>query len=129
MQIAEYAKVSGVTKIVLGRTNHSASLFMKSKPLVDRLTSRMEDVDVYIIPDVQPLYKKKRALLRKPEQKFDWKDLGKSLLLTLAATGISFLFYELGLREANIIIVYLLGVLLTAVWTNGYFYGRFWFHY
>lgn len=32
---------------------------MKSKPLVDRLTSRMEDVDVYIIPDVQPLYKKK----------------------------------------------------------------------
>ena len=123
VQIAEYAKVSGVTKIVLGRTNHSASLFMKSKPLVDRLTSRMEDVDVYIIPDVQPLYKKKRALLRKPEQKFDWKDLGKSLLLTLAATGISFLFYELGLREANIIIVYLLGVLLTAVWTNGYFYG------
>ena len=66
-------------------------------------------MDVYIIPDVQPLYKKKRALLRKPEQKFDWKDLGKSLLLTLAATGISFLFYELGLREANIIIVYLLG--------------------
>ena len=123
VQIAEYAKVSGVTKIVLGRTNHSASLFMKSKPLVDRLTSRMEDVDVYIIPDVQPLYKKKRALLRKPEQKFDWKDLGKSLLLTLAATGISFLFYELDLREANIIIVYLLGVLLTAVWTNGYFYG------
>ena len=112
VQIAEYAKVSGVTKIVLGRTNHSASLFMKSKPLVDRL-----------IPDVQPLYKKKRALLRNPEQKFDWRDLGKSLLLTLAATGISFLFYELGLREANIIIVYLLGVLLTAVWTNGYFYG------
>ena len=72
--------------------------------------------------------KKKRALLRKPEQKFDWKDLGKSLLLTLAATGISFLFYELGLREANIIIVYLLGVLLTAVWTNGYSTG-FWFHY
>ena len=80
-------------------------------------------MDVYIIPDVQPLYKKKRALLHKPGQEFSWKDLGKSVLLTLAATGISFLFYELGLREANIIIVYLLGVLLTAVWTNGYFYG------
>ena len=123
VQIAEYAKVSGVTKIVLGRTNHHASLFMKSKTLVDRLTGRMENVDVYIIPDVQPLYKKKRALLHKPGQEFSWKDLGKSVLLTLAATGISFLFYELGLREANIIIVYLLGVLLTAVWTNGYFYG------
>ena len=123
VQIAEYAKVSGVTKIVLGRANHRTALFMKSKPLVDRLTSMMEDVDVYIIPDVQPLYKKKRVLFHKPEQEFSWKDLGKSLLLTIAATGISFLFYELGLREANIIIVYLLGVLLTAVWTNGYIYG------
>lgn len=123
VQIAEYAKVSGVTKIVLGRTNHYTSFFMKSKTLVDRLTSRMEDVDVYIIPDVQPLYKKKRGLLRRPEHGFGWRDFGKSILLTIAATGISFLFYELGLREANIIIVYLLGVLLTAVWTNGYFYG------
>lgn len=123
VQIAEYAKVSGVTKIVLGRTNHHASPLMKSKTLVDRLTSRMEDVDVYIIPDVQPLYKKKRALFHKPEQGFNWKDFGKSILLIIAATGTGFLFYELGLREANIIIVYLLGVLLTAVWTNGYFYG------
>ena len=123
VQIAEYAKVSGVTKIVLGRTNHHASPLMKSKTLVDRLTSRMEDVDVYIIPDVQPLYKKKRALFHKPEQGFNWKDFGKSILLIIAATGTGFLFYELGLREANIIIVYLLGVLLTAIWTNGYFYG------
>lgn len=123
VQIAEYAKVSGVTKIVLGRTNHHASPLMKSKTLVDRLTSRMEDVDVYIIPDVQPLYKKKRALFHKPEQGFNWKDFGKSILLIIAATGTGFLFYELGLREANIIIVYLLGVLHTAVWTNGYFYG------
>ncbi len=123
VQIAEYAKVSGVTKIVLGRTNHHTSPFMKCKTLVDRLTSRMENVDIYIIPDIQPLYNKKRALLRKPEQVLNWKDLGKSILLTAAATCIGFLFYEFGLREANIIIVYLLGVLLTAVWTNGYLYG------
>ena len=122
-QIAEYARVSGVTKIVLGRTNHRTSTFMKNKPLVDRLTSRTENVDVYIIPDVQPLYKKTRGLVHKPEQRFNWKDCVKSILLTIVATGIGFLFYELGLREANIIIVYLLGVLLTAVWTTGYFYG------
>lgn len=123
VQIAEYAKVSGVTKIVLGRTNHHASPLMKSKTLVDRLTSRMENVDVYIIPDVQPLYKKKRTLLCKPEQGFNWRDFGKCILIAIAATGVGFLYYEFGLREANIIIVYLLGVLLTAVWTNGYFYG------
>ena len=122
-QIAEYAKVSGITKIVLGRANHRTSIFMKSKTLADRLTSRIEDLDVYIIPDIQPLYRKRRKLLHRSEQGFSWQDFGKSVLLTVATTGIGSLFYKLGLREANIIIVYLLGVLLTAVWTNGYFYG------
>ena len=96
---------------------------MKSKTLADRLTSRIEDLDVYIIPDIQPLYRKRRKLLHRSEQGFSWQDFGKSVLLTVATTGIGSLFYKLGLREANIIIVYLLGVLLTAVWTNGYFYG------
>lgn len=123
VQIAEYAKISGITKIVLGRTNHKTSLFMKSKTLVDRLTALMENVDIYIIPDVQPLYKKRRTLLRRTKQEFSWRDLLKSLWIILAATGTGFVFYELGLREANIITVYLLGVLLTAIWTNGYFYG------
>ena len=30
-QIAEYAKVSGVTKIVLGRTNHRSRIFSGGK--------------------------------------------------------------------------------------------------
>lgn len=123
VQIAEYAKVSGITKIVLGRTNHKTLPFIKNTTLVDRLTDLMEDVDIYIIPDVQPLYKKSRALLRKTEQQFRWSDFLKSILIIIAATGVSFAFYELGLREANIIIIYLLGVLLTAIWTNGYLYG------
>ncbi len=122
-QIAEYAKISGVTKIVLGRTKHRASPFMKSQTLVDQLTSKIADIDIYIIPDIQPSYKKKRFLLRKTEQKFNWGDFGKAILVTMTATGVGFLFYELGLREANIITVYLLGVLLSAIWTNGYLYG------
>lgn len=123
VQIAEYAKVSGITKIVLGRTNHKSFPFMRNKTLADQLTDLMEDVDIYIIPDVQPLYKKRKALFHKTDRVFSWRDLLKALLLIMATTGVSFLFYEFGLREATIIIVYLLGVLLTAVWTNGYLYG------
>lgn len=33
VQIAEYARVSGVTKIVLGRTNHRSLLFLRAKAL------------------------------------------------------------------------------------------------
>lgn len=123
VQIAEYAKVSGITKIVLGRTNHKSTAFLKSKTLVDKLTKLAGDIDVYIIPDTQPLYKKKASFIHLEDHKFRWTDLLKAVLITAAATGISFCFYTLGLREANIITVYILGVLLTAIWTNGHLYG------
>ena len=123
-QIAEYAKVSGVTKIVLGRTNHQIVWGIRNKTLADKLTNLASDIDIYIIPDSQPIYKKKFSLSgRDEDEKFRWKDLIKTLLITIAATLISFAFYIWGLREANIITIYILGVLLTAVWTHGYLYG------
>lgn len=123
VQIAEYAKVSGITKIVLGRTNHHSSLFPKSKTLVDKLTKMAGDIDIYIIPDTQPLYKKKRILFQTEKHRFSWIDLLKVCFITVAATLIGFGFYLTGLREANIITVYILGVLLTAIWTQGHLYG------
>lgn len=123
-QIAEYAKVSGVTKIVLGRTHHQTVWGIRNKTLADKLINLASDIDIYIIPDSQPLYRKKLALSGGDEDgKFRWKDLIKTLLITIAATLISFAFYIWGLREANIITIYILGVLLTAVWTHGYLYG------
>lgn len=121
-QIAEYAKVSGVTKIVLGRTNHQTFWRTRDKTLVDQLTNLASDIDIYIIPDSQPLYKKKFSLFQKDE-KFRWKDLLKTMFIVVMATSIGFAFYVLGLREANIITIYILGVLLTAVWTHGHLYG------
>lgn len=123
VQIAEYAKVSGITKIVLGRTNQRPRVLMKRKTLSDRLTQLVGDIDIYIIPDTEPSYEKKFFLFRKKEQQFSWPDLLKVLLITLAATVISFGFDFLGIREANIITVYILGVLLTTIWTRGYIYG------
>lgn len=123
VQIAEYAKVSGITKIVLGRTNHKMLRIIKNKTLIDQLSDLMEDIEIYIIPDIQPLYRKKWSLFQKTDNILDGKDVLKALGILVLATAVGFVFYELGLREANIIIVYLLGVLLTAIWTNGYFYG------
>lgn len=83
VQIAEYAKVSGIIKIVLGRTNHNSKPFFKGKTLADKLTKLAGDIDIYIIPDAQPLYKKKFTLLYKQEQKFRWQDLAKVCTITL----------------------------------------------
>jgi len=124
VQIAEYAKISGITKIVLGRTNHKDKFTLQNKVLADKLIKLSGDIDIYIIPDTQPFYKKKLSLFRRDaNEKFQWQDLLKALLIAVAATLISFGFYILGLREANIITVYILGVLLTAVWTHGHLYG------
>lgn len=125
VQIAEYARVSGVTKIILGRTNHRQNLFFRGKTLADRLTNLAGNMDIYIIPDSQPLYKRKQLLFRNDEPWFNWKDLFKTLLVTALATLIGFAFFAAGLRDANIITIYILGVLITAIWTHGHLYGAF----
>lgn len=111
MQIAEYAKVSGVTKIVLGRTNHSQNLLFRRKSLADKLTELAENMDIYIIPDTQPLYKKKPVLAHDDEPWFRWPDLLKTLLVIVLATLVGCISFAAGLRDANIITVYILGVL------------------
>ncbi len=123
VQIAEYAKISGVTKIVLGRTNHRQNPFFRGKSLADKLTNLAGSIDIYIIPDSQPLYQKRRIYRKDDEPWFDWKDVLKTLAITALATVIGFAFFTLGLRDANIITIYILGVLITAIWTHGHLYG------
>lgn len=122
VQIAEYARVSGVTKIVMGRINHKQNLITGKKSLADRLIE-LTDLDVYIIPDHQPLYKKPLGKLHVPKARFTWKDTGIMLASLLFSSLAGFCFYYAGFSESNIITVYILGVLITAVWTNGHFYG------
>lgn len=50
-------------------------------------------------------------------------DLAKSIGILLAASGIGFLFQKLGFAEANIITVYVLGVLLTSAITTHWIYS------
>ena len=122
-QIADYSRTSGVTKIVLGRTNHRRRRgWWNKKALVDRLTELAPNLDVYIIPDRQPAYRPKWKIAPS-ELSFSWKDTGKMLGILAAATLLGELFSRLGFGETNIVTVYILGVLLTATWTEGRLYG------
>ena len=122
VQIAEYARISGVTKIVMGRINHKQNPITGKKSLADRLIE-LTDLDIYIIPDHQPLYKKRLGKLRVPKARFTWKDTGIMLAALLLSSMVGFGFYCAGFSESNIITIYILGVLMTAVWTNGHYYG------
>lgn len=97
MQIAEYARVSGVTKIVMGRVNHKQNPITGKKSLADRLIE-LTDLDVYIIPDHQPLYKKPLGKPRVPRARFTWRDTGITLTSLLLSSIAGFGFYHAGIQ-------------------------------
>lgn len=122
VQIAEYARVSGVTKIIMGRMNHRQNAITGKKSLADRLLE-LTDLDVYIIPDHQPLYKKPLGKLHRPQVHLSWRDTAIMLAALVFSTAVGAVFYYAGFSESNIITVYILGVLMTAVWTGSHLYG------
>lgn len=123
LQIAEYAKISGVTKIVMGRTNHKTGVVFHKKNLADKLIECIGTIDIYIIPDNQPIYKPKKMSFKNETFSFSWIDIGKMFIVLAVSTLICLIFVKYNVSEANIITVYILGVLITSVWTNGQMYG------
>lgn len=122
LQIAEYARISSVSKIVLGRYSAVRNRFFATQTLTERLINYAPKLDIYIIPDkpIKGYHPQKSA---SEKDRFLLRDLLFSLGILAAATGIGFLFYHFGSSEANIITVYILGVLLTAVTTSARAYS------
>ena len=118
-QIAEYARLSGVTKIVVGRSAATRKHPWSKPTLTEKLTAIAPNLDIHIIPDasVDASYRLRKAR-KKLNIKLLFRDLGITLGILLLATLVCFGFAELGFTEVNIITVYLLSVLLTAIITN-----------
>lgn len=117
LQIAEYAKVSRVSKIVLGRTINSKKLFSRAN-FIERLTELAPNIDIHIIPD-EKKQKKSRYFNVEKHYEFSTIDTLKSLALLMISTLIGFLFYYLGFSVANIITIYILGIQINALITKG----------
>ncbi|HAH77916.1 MAG TPA: histidine kinase [Ruminococcaceae bacterium] len=120
-QIAEYAKVSRVSKIVMGRTGHLKGGRRKSG-FVDKLISLAPNLDIYIIPDTQPARRGRAPRFTRPPR-LSFADAAKSAALLALCTLIAFWFASLGLDDANLITVYILGVLVDAMVTNSWVYS------
>lgn len=123
-QIAEYARLSGVTKIVIGQSGIQCRHFFSKPILTERLIALITAADIHIIPDAED-YRNSR---RKPSIPiYPAFPATRDLLLTVgilaAATIVGCFFLQLGFANANIIMVYLLGVLLTSAFTSGYTCG------
>lgn len=118
-QIAEYARLSGVTKIVIGRTAVTRKHLWSKPTLTEKLSAIAPNLDIHIIPDANtnPAYRPQKAK-RRQEPRLLLRDWLVSLLILVVATMVAFSFSKVGFSEANIIAIYLLAVLLTSMATS-----------
>ena len=118
-QIAEFSRLSGVTKIVLGRSGIPHRLLLRKPSLTERLIELTPELDIHIIPDNgvnRLLDTKHREVMHMPS--ISVLDLLKSAGILILVTLIGLLFYNFGFTEANIITLYILGVMLISVYTR-----------
>ena len=121
LQIAEYARISEVTRIVIGKSMMKQGYFHQRRVWTERLTDLVPDLEIHIIPD-SDVYRRYQKRKKFPEwmELPSWKELMLTVLILAAATGIGEIFFRLGFTDANIITVYLFGVMLTSILTSGY---------
>ena len=117
-QIAEFSRLSGVTKIVLGRSGAPRPWIGKGT-LTERLIELAPELDIHIIPDnglTNQISETRREIFHMPV--LSALDLLKSALILALTTLVGLFFYYLGLTDANIMTLYLLGVMLVSVFTK-----------
>ena len=125
-QIIQYAKFRNITKIIIGK-NHKKpnNLFhFYAKDIVDKLMDSNSYIDVYVIPN-STFNKKNSSLIQKNNRTFNVssKEVLISSLILFIATIISLIFDYLGFSEANVIMIYILGVIIINIKTKGYLLG------
>lgn len=124
-QIAEFARLSGVSKVVIGRSSGVKRHLFSKPTLTEKLIANAPNLDVHIIPDTvsdAAVYR-----LRKVKKRnylfFSAADILKCIAILLVSSLIGTVFRNLGFAEANIITVYVLGVLITSVITKHQIYS------
>ena len=120
VQIAEYARLSNVTKIVIGQSNARRNHFLSRMTLTEKLIELVPDIDIHIIPDAvkTKTYQKRPFIwyMEKPSA----RDYFLTAFIFAVCTLIGLLFQKLNFTDTNIVTIYILGVLLTSIVTDGY---------
>ena len=117
-QIAQYVRLSGATKIVLGRSMATRGRLWNKPSITDRLIQLAPGIEIHILPDGEAHVRMLERLKRPESPRISPSDGVKTLVILAMATALSLVFYEMGFGEANIIMAYILGVLMTAVLTS-----------
>ena len=131
VQIAEYARISGVSKIVVGRSPARYGLFRKGKTLVERLAELAPEMETYIIPDAappgkvpaqpSPVLAMLRTMLGTAPR--SWRQWTATAAIMTVCSIAGLLMFSMGMPNGGIAGLYMLGVLGVSILTAGPWYG------
>lgn len=122
-RIAEFARVSGVTKIVLGQSVVTRRNFFGRPTLTEQLISYAPHTDIYIIPDKNPPVEYHPKKASRTSARDVLKNTVLSALILGAATLAGFFLEYMGFAGDSLIMLYILGVVLISVATAGRVYS------
>ena len=124
-QIAEFARLSGASKIVIGRSSATKRHLLSKTTLTEKLIDYAPNLDVHIIPDTvsNAAVYQLRGGRKKNHIVFFATDTLKSTAILILSSLVGMIFQNFGFDEANIITVFILGVLVTAVITKHQIYS------
>lgn len=123
-QIAEYARICGASKIVLGRTNHRIFFGQKRGTLADQVSQFVPDIDIYIIPDTNTHRSDQQSFggmeMIKSKKTVNaeklYVDLAQGALTLGGATFLSLCLERIGFLSENTIMIYLFGILILSMY-------------
>ena len=117
---SEYAQLSNVTEIVIGQSSMKRNYFFSRKTLTEKLIDIVPDIDIHIIPDTVKAENHRKGHLPLHVEKPSIKECFLTVLIFVICTFIGLVFQKFHFSEANVVTIYILGVLLTSILTDGY---------
>ncbi|MYL81958.1 DUF4118 domain-containing protein [Desulfovibrio aerotolerans] len=114
--IVEFARQHNVTRIVIGKPlGRSFFDIFRGSP-VDRLVRESGEIDVHVIKGQDPGNAPRQPPVRRARS-FPWREYAAAGGIVAVATGICFAMYPY-FELANLIMVYLVGVMAASVWLS-----------
>ncbi|KYZ75704.1 histidine kinase [Anaerosporomusa subterranea] len=115
-ELIKVAKAHNVTAIVVGKPRHSWLQELLHGSLVEQLIRLSGGINVYVIQASAETKKSPKVVTKLPaEEQSNWKNYLGGLLMAGLVSVVSWFFAE-ELQPVNIALLYLMPVLLSAVW-------------
>lgn len=124
--VAKYAKLSGITNIVIGKSRNKKTLKnLFRMDFEDKLISLLSNIEIHIISDsdTSKVYGKPKKNAFLSNWLFSRIDMLKTMIILIAITLLSAGLKAFGMGHQDAIMMYILSVLIISRITSGYSYG------